>query len=83
MPGREGLHRQGQVGTERGRPDDAAAGRDQHEQEGAPDLAEQSPELETCIVEVSLVLTVPGGALFEPCQDGLAGSARSHPSPLN
>ena len=83
--GRQGLHRQGQVATERGRPDDTAAGGDEHEEERPPDLAEQSPELEARVVEVDLVLTVLGGASFEPRQDGLAGraarSAGSHPSP--
>ena len=57
MPGRQGLHRQGQVGAECGRADDTAAGRDEHEEERSPDLAEQPAEFERRIVEVGIVLT--------------------------
>ena len=58
-PGGEGLHRQGQVAADGQGPDDAAAGRDEHQQERAPDLAEQAPELEAGVVEVDLALRAP------------------------
>ena len=83
--GRQGLHRQGQIGTERGGPHDTAAGGDQHQEERPPDLAEQATELEARVVEVGLVLTVLGGASFEPRKDRFARrgarSAGSHPLP--
>ena len=53
----EGLHGEGQVAADRQRPDHAAARGDEHEQERAPHLAEQAPELEARVVEIGLALS--------------------------
>ena len=54
IAGGQRLHRQGQPAAVGGRTDHPAPGRDQHEQERAPQLAEQPPVLQLRVVELQI-----------------------------